>query len=47
MEGKEKRLLKQEVLGGSKETVSSRNKRAGGHMDFQRAVVAHTKVEQI
>ena len=47
MEGKEERLLKQEVLGGSKETVSSRNKRVDGPMNLQRAVVAYTKVEQI
>lgn len=47
VEGKEERLLKQEVLGGPKERVSSRNKRADGHMNLQRAVVAYTKVERI
>lgn len=47
MERKEEILLKQEVLGGSKETVSSINKRVIEHMNLQIDVVAYTKVEQI
>lgn len=47
VERKEERFLKQEVLGGSKETVSSINKRVNGHMNLQIAVVVYTKVEQI